>query len=220
MKIVIQCAATKNQSRLDAGFKSSDGRTVKFVGRPELVPSDNRCVYVRPDDLVTEGKTWRELLVQYNINRSNPAHLLPAYLLYKHQAYQHLVNKFGLENVFILSAGWGLISGSFLTPDYDITFSRAKNVLPQNQRSKQDNYNDFCNLPDDGEDILFFGGKDYLPLFIRLTDHLRGEKKVIFNSDTAPSLPTGFSSKRFLTTQRTNWHYSAAQALIDGGIEV
>jgi hypothetical protein len=34
-----------------------------------------------------------------------------------------LVEKFGIEKVFILSAGWGLIRADFLTPNYDITFS-------------------------------------------------------------------------------------------------
>ena len=34
----------------------------------------------------------------------------------------------GLDRLYILSAGWGLIPGDFLTPNYDITFSAAQNV--------------------------------------------------------------------------------------------
>ena len=38
------------------------------------------------------------------------------------------------------------------------------------RRRKADRYDDFRMLPDDTEEeILFFGGKDYLPLFCSLT---------------------------------------------------
>jgi hypothetical protein len=35
------------------------------------------------------------------------------------------VDRFGLENVYVLSASWGLIRADFLTPYYDITFSSS-----------------------------------------------------------------------------------------------
>ena len=53
-----------------------------------------------------------------------------------------LVEIFGIDNVYILSAGWGLIRASFLTPNYDITFSAPAGAY--NLRRKYDQYCD-CN---------------------------------------------------------------------------
>ncbi|MBL6987325.1 MAG: hypothetical protein ISR72_09875 [Methylobacter sp.] len=221
MKIVIQCAATKNLAQPGAGFLTTDKRLVQFVAQPELAPFNEQYAYAHPDDLSDGRQTWRERLSDYNNGTpSNPLHLLPAYRLYVNSAYENLVKKFGAEQVFILSAGWGLISANFLTPDYDITFSKAKNVEPYCRRSKSDTYSDLCQLPDDGESIVFLGGKDYLPLFCMLTRELKGMKKVFFNSSVDPNLGHGFCSERFITTKRTNWHYSCAQALIDGKIGI
>jgi hypothetical protein len=63
----------------------------------------------------------------------------------------------------------GLIRADFLTPRYDITYSpSAENYK---RRRRKDRYHDFCMLPQQlDDDILFFGGKDYLPLFRSLTN--------------------------------------------------
>ena len=61
-----------------------------------------------------------------------------------------------------------MIAADFLTPDYDITFSGSADAYVR--RGKKDRYKDFCMLPADTvDDIVFFGGKDYLPLFAKLT---------------------------------------------------
>jgi len=93
--------------------------------------------------------------------------LLPPYRLYAHDAYGALADKFDVKNVFILSAGWGLIPATFLTPYYDITFSASADSWKR--RRREDPYDDFSLIPDDGEDIVFLGGKDYIPLFCRPT---------------------------------------------------
>lgn len=218
MKIVIQCAATKNPAPFGSGFRTNDNRLVKFVAHPELAPKSEMEAYARPDDL-TGSQTWRERLLDYNKDpAANPLNFLPAYRLYANKAYADLVAKFGLDQVFILSAGWGIIPASFLTPDYDITFSHAKNVDAHCRRAKSDTYADICLLPDDGDVIVFLGGKDYLPLFSRLTSALKGAKKVFFNSQIESKLGSGFRLEKFSTSQRTNWHYQCAQAMIDGKI--
>lgn len=220
MKIVIQCAATKNPIQSGAGFFTTDKRSVKFVAHPELAPSSEKHAYAHPDDLSDGLQTWRECLLIYNNGTpTNPLQLMPAYLLYVNRAYKNLVNKFGLEQVFILSAGWGLIPADFLIPDYNITFSSAKNVESFCRRRVLDHYADICRMPNDGDNIIFLGGKNYLPLFCQLTAGLKGMKKVFFNSNISPTLEFGFSSERFHTTWRTNWHYQCAQALIDGKID-
>jgi hypothetical protein len=127
------------------------------------------------------------------------------------------VEKFGVDSVFILSAGWGLIPADFLTPDYDITFTASAD--PWKRRRKGERYDDFCLLPDEGDEITFLGGKEYLPLFFKLTAPLRADKTVIYNSARPPVLPSGFKAVRYETSTRTNWHYECARDLVAGRLE-
>src|SRR3954468_15411313 len=124
MIAVIQCAATK---RSDAGrLVTAAGKPVVFVADPAMAPPDTSVVYARPGDKSDGEKSWRQVLLDYNRNEpDNPLRLMPAWRLYSHAVYERLVTHCGVNNVYILSAGWGLISASFLTPEYDITFSSS-----------------------------------------------------------------------------------------------
>ena len=118
--------------------------------------------------------------MDYNNNpRGNPLGLVAAYRLYDNAVYQHLVDKLGIANVYILSAGWGLIRADFLTPYYDITFSAiARGDDAYKRRRKADRYEDFRMLPEETEDeIVFLGGKDYIALFCELTCGVRSERR-------------------------------------------
>ena len=126
------------------------------------------------------------------------------------------MDRFGVEQVYILHAGWGLIKADFLTPYYDITFSRGQNVDPYKRRAKTDLYRDFCMLPHGlDEEIVFFGGKDYLPLFCLLTANANGERKVFYNAGQAPQA-SGCVLERFETRTRTNWQYECANEFLQG----
>jgi hypothetical protein len=213
MIVVIQCAASKDA---DAGhLVTADGKPVTFVAHPEIAPKDNEF-YVRPDDAAGEGKSWRDILMEYNGKPAdNPYRLLPAYRLYRNAVYRRLVERLGIGSVYILSAGWGLITANFLTPYYDITFSRAKNVETYKRRGKTDRYRDICMLPDGIDDeIIFFGGRDYLPLFCMLTEKAQGKRKIFYNSALPPHVP-GCTLERFETSTKTNWHYECANAFLD-----
>jgi hypothetical protein len=191
------------------------------VAHSENAPKDNEF-YARPDDDTGEGKSWREMLLEYNRESyGNPLRLLPAYRLYENPVYERLVDKFGIENVYILSAGWGLIRSDFLTPDYDITFSAsARGDDAYKRRRKGDPYNDFCMLREETEDeVIFFGGKDYVPLFCALTKGVKGQRKVFHSSGQAPEAP-GCIPVKFETSTRTNWHYECARAYLDGQLLV
>jgi hypothetical protein len=212
MKFVIQCAATKSPGA--KRLQMEDGREVLFVADPAKAPPQSHTVYARPDDLAADGQTWRQILWDYNTRAGNPLGLLPAYRLYVNPIYQRLVSRFGPSNVFILSAGWGLVSAEFLLPDYDITFSSM--APPFKRRRKSDLYLDFCMLAKDPDRIAFVGGKDYLPLFLALTKNSLAQKTIFFNSSLTPLLPFGYSATRYATTTRTNWHYECANDLIDG----
>jgi hypothetical protein len=211
MKIVIQCAARKDPSA--GSLRAADGREVLLVAQPDLAPSEAIRRYARPDDVSDDGRTWRERLIVCNAAAENPLNLLPAYRLYMHDAYRALADRFGLERLFILSAGWGLIPANFLTPSYDITFTTSAEEWKR--RRKGDHYHDFQMLPNDEGPIVFVGGKDYLPLFAKLTASFRARKLVFFNSRIPPNLP-GFEAIRYPTTTRTNWHYECARDLASG----
>ncbi len=215
--IVIQCAASKMPS---AGhLRTQDGRNVLFVARPLEAPARPSFIHARPDDLSDDGThTWRQHLVEYNEQHygDNPLGLLPAYRLYAREEYRRLIERFGLDNVFILSAGWGLIRAAFLTPNYDITFSAQADRYKRRQSSEP--YRDFSQMPAQSDrPILFLGGRDYLPLFEKMTTHACGSK-IIFHQSEAVSRRPGFQYRHYETSTRTNWHYLCAQDLVSGKI--
>jgi len=213
MIVVIQCAASK---RHHAGRLFTDtGLPVEFVGDPAKAPQTSACLFARPDDLSASGKTWRDGLSLYNAHPTeNPLGLLPAFRLYENPVYERLVEKFGLSNVYILSAGWGLLSAGFLTPHYDITFRQS--AEDYKRRRKRDVYQDFCMLPLDADtETIFLGGKDYVPLFTTLSAGIRGRRTIFYNSASPPDA-RGCELKRFPTSTRTNWHNECAAALLAG----
>ena len=224
MIAVIQCAASKNPG---AGrFKTEDGRPVMFVADPTRAPAGKRIVYKRPDDRADSGLLYREELVKYNCHPGgNPLGFLPAWKIYTNPVYAELVDTFDVPNVFILSAGWGLIAADFLIPDYDITFSsNAKGGNAYKRRRRNDVFMDLSMLPADRTGpIVFLGGKDYVPLFCRLTEGAESERIVFYcyseNSDNPPVAP-GCRLLRFETSTRTNWHYECARVLMRRGITI
>lgn len=217
MIVVIQCAAKKSPQA--GNLLTSSGKNVFFVADPTLAPVREGMVYARPDDIAENGNSWREKLLKYNESPGeNPLGLLPSWQLYGNGTYEMLMDKFGTKSLYILSAGWGLISAEFLTPDYDITFRAS--VDEYKRRRKSDYYNDIKMLDNpNSEPIAFFGGKDYISLFCELTKSVKGPKTIFFNSATPPNTP-GCARKRFITKTRTNWHYECAKALIAEDIGV
>ncbi|MCF7849034.1 MAG: hypothetical protein K9M45_09305 [Kiritimatiellales bacterium] len=212
IKVVIQCAATKQP---DAGCMiDQNGKRVMFVAQPERAPANDEIIYARPDDMVNGNGNWRQFLEEYNAQQANPLNLYPAWQLYKHKAYKSLVDRFGIENVYILSAGWGLVRGDFLTPEYDITFSPSAESYKK--RKASDRYDDFSMLPKECcEDLYFFGSKNYLPLFDLLTKDYAGEKFVFYNSSVPPEEMTGCELIKYETRTKTNWHYECAKWFIE-----
>lgn len=225
MIVVIQCAGGKNPN---AGcFMTEDDRPILFVADPKNAPEGKKgVVYKRPDDPAQSGRSYREELVKYN-NRQpgdNPLGLLSACRLYRDPVYAELVDTFGTRNVFILSAGWGLIDADFLTPDYDITFRKGKHTEHYKFREKHHHYDDLSRLPANSTGpIVFLGGKDYVPLFCRLTKGAKPERIIFYyyngRSDNPPDAPR-CRLQRFETKKSTNWHYECAKALIRGDITV
>lgn len=220
MIVVIQCASRK---RADAGhLVSKEGRKVMFVADPNRAPKRESIVHQRPDDPESPGRSYRDVLDEYNRREreENPLDLLPAWKLYENQTYASLAETFGTDKLYILSAGWGLIEAEFLTPNYDITFRNEKGENAYKRRSKDDShYRDFSMIPGDvSSHVVFLGGKDYVSLFCQLTAGI-ARRTVFHNSRSLLSAP-GCDLVRYETSTRTNWHYECARALIDGSISV
>jgi hypothetical protein len=212
--VVIQCAASK--AHVAGHLLTPAGVPVTFVADPEIAPMDDEHIYARPDDDCGSRTSWRDVLVDYNKNPDGDRlGLLPAYRLYANPVYQRLVDKLGIAKVYILSAGWGLIRGDFLTPYYDITFSAsARGDDAYKRRRKADRYEDFRMLPDEtADEVLFFGGKDYIPLFCKLSAGVKSKRTVFYSSGHPPDAP-GCVLARFETTTRTNWHYECANRAV------
>jgi len=222
MKIVIRCAKRKR----DEGYwQTKESKPVLFVAHPELNPDVRNFdgLYDFPDAVSDHpNDTWRKLLSDYNKPPThNPFNLHRAYDLYKPKPpytdlYRGLVTKFGVDNVYILSAGWGLIRSDFFTPQYDITFSNSKDVKPYQKREKEDNkYKDYCMLPKDTTDtIVCLGSNAYIPLFRRLTTHIQSKKVVFYNSCRPPNAP-GWFLKHYDTNNQRAWVYECARNIID-----
>ncbi len=215
MIVVIQCAAGKHHK---AGhLRTVDGRNVMFVAKPDAAPAGAIALFARPDDVSDSGKSWRRVLQEYNAAPGdNPLRLLPAWRLYTNSTYRILVERFGPERLYILSAGWGLIRADFLTPNYDITFSKAGNVEAFKRRSHQDVYEDFRLSSGLGEPIVFFGGRDYLRLFCRLTGGTNAPRTVLHAAGRVCA--PGCTLRRY-GDPFTNWHYRCARDFAKGKLQ-
>ena len=213
MRVVLQCAAGKQPN---AGtLRTRDGKPVHFRAHPEHLPPGPDVHYAHPDGPSDQGGTWRDVLAHYNRDPGgNPLGLLRAADLYKHPVYRGLDRSPRITDLMILSAGWGLLSADWLTPDYDITFSPSAG--PEKRRMKRDRFDDWAQVDLSGQEpLVFLGGTAYFDLFVQLTAGYTGRRVAIYNSTTVPSAP-GVEAVRFETSARTNWHYGAAKALLEG----
>lgn len=229
MIVVISCAGSKAPS---AGrLRTPDGRQVAFVAHPELMQEsriDPNLVYDSPDDQSGFGVTWREKLAEYNEEYrrtgSNPHDLLPAFQLYKNRTYRDLVGRFKLENVFIISAGWGIIRSDFLTPHYDITFSSMAPPAERRDYARDGGFMDYNALADAQEvfegPVVCVASQAYLPLFHKLTESLDCEKLAFFVTNVPPDLPGCKPVRYEVRGMANNWQYRCARDLIDGKLQI
>lgn len=211
--LVIPCAARKqaNAGRL----LTENGTPVHFVANPATAPHDPTVAYRRPDDTALSSLSWRQVLQQYNETyggrEDNPLGLLPAWQLYEEPTYGHIADRLGEANVFILSAGWGLIPASFLVPNYDITLANSGEDYVRRRLSER--WDDFAMLPKaSSRPIMFCGGKNYVPLFCELTAGAQAER-IVYHVGNPPHAPN-CRCKPYETLRRTNWHYECARWLL------
>lgn len=212
MKIVIQCAGSKQSTA--ASLADASGASVRFCADP--AHADSLAPHAQPDDRANgSGQTWRDKLAAYNQEFArtgeNPTNLLSAGSLYTPPAYAKL--RAATAGFFVLSAGWGLVRSSYLLPDYDVTFSKNKNVPLKSRRSmRQGGWKDFNHLTSDtppDEEIHFFGSKEYLALFCVLAEPERREGWVVIHHKGPVVQNPRCRYEHYTGTTRTNWHYVA-----------
>lgn len=212
--VVIQCAGEKSPDAKP--LLASDGTSVEFVAHPEKRPAG--LIAAHPDGLINPGHgTWREYVVR--LNDTQPDVLTRAAHLYDRAVYRQLVDTLGWKQVFILSAGRGLVRSDFRLPKYDITF-RKDNDRPWITRYDNDLFLDFNQMRDckltGNDELCFFGGKSYAKLFVQLVGDLPAARKIIYYNTKADMRMPGFDCIRFHPPWRpwTNWHYECAKDFI------
>jgi len=233
MVIITQCAGSKNNTNKCGFFKTEDGKKVIFVANLKLVPEEEKkedVIFAHPDDSykISENEilTYREALVRYNKNQrdENPYSLCDALSLYKPPIYQRLKNLNKNITVYILSAGWGLVRGSFLLPHYDITFSSKSKVEKYKRRKlSEKSFNDFNHLKEDRKElslneykIYVFITTNYLDLFYKLMKEIDvSENQItIFHLSNNILKKEKFNYELLNNAQRTNWHYTALEKFL------
>jgi hypothetical protein len=217
MKIIISCCDRKNGEPF-----SHNGEIIHFVSRVnEALP--NNELYFHPDNLIpNEHISWRELVTQQE-NRND---LLPAYQLYRPNIYNLLFQNFG-NDLFIFSAGWGIVRADFRLPKYNVTFSNNNHIPPYAKRNNDDIFHDFNHLVGihENESIVLIAGSDYVLPFCQLTENLPNNKIIFYkNQNRLNNNPylngNNFQFQFYHTNRRTNWHYEFAQRLINNEIEI
>lgn len=221
LTVVIACAGTKTEPR--GHLTLEDGQRVKFVAHPNEAPRTASITYKHPDDVGCLGQSWRNELFEYNrAPARNHLGLLAAWKLYEPpsfpRVYSDLVKTYSLENVFILSAGWGLVAAGFLLPDYDITF--ASGAASYKRRRTRDPFSDFAMLPTDAEGpVVFLGGKSYVRSFCELTEDVAA-RRIVFHYSSRPPSAMNCELRRFEGASPRTWHYECAEALISRDIRI
>jgi hypothetical protein len=229
MKAIIQCASRKREN---AGSFRCEGKRVKFVASPRSAPQDAGVLYARPDDpMPGGGGSWRDHLVRYNQSGENPDSLLPSADLYRPPTYGRLARAEarGKMDLFILSAGWGLVRGHYLLPDYDITFSHPSDRWKLRPQADAEAYTDFNQLAEPGavapgERVVFFGGQAYLHQLAKLVKGLptsvTAYRRVPLGSPAGADpiagsvAPGSIWFVDFPTRRTTNWHYECAEKFV------
>lgn len=187
-----------------------------FVGNPAIAPEDSGFEYARPDDPSDTGAPWRRRLCDYNGRPGgNPFGLLPAGRLYADETYSLLVERYGLAGFYILSAGWGILRADFLTPNYDITFGFHPGDH-RHRRLKDHCWKDREMRPAETTGpVMFFGEKDYVPHFCRLTEGLVAPR-IVWRCSTEPVEAPGCRVREYERRTGNKWHYECVRDFLAG----
>lgn len=227
MKVVIQCADDKKSAET---FTLND-YSVRFVATPDIGLSE-ACPWDRIPSMA--GQTWIDCARAYGnpsnwqiyqnagIGISGNGALMQCGDLYAPPAYGNLLQAIGKENVYILSAGWGLIRANYGIPPYNVTFCNANNV-PENAKispPKRANYLSFGDIVDGDDEIhLFITAKYFAYWELNFINNDRHADRIILHWRKGQSLPLSSPLEDQVVhhdcgNQRQNWHYTAVKQFL------
>ena len=224
MIVVIQCAGRKHPNTPPLTF---NGNVVHFVAQPQDGQVDKRPW----DQIPGSNKTWIDCIKAYNeasgempaeyinlnIGTEKSRRLWQCGNLYKPPVYGELMSACGLRNVYILSAGWGLVRADKFIPKYDVTFSQLGDIsvrIAATDRLQCASLSD--EIPDNGEINLFISRAHVL-----YWSHLYRDaaQRTVLHWRLGQELPNGQYGtivKHDCGDQVTNWQYTAARQFIAG----
>ena len=229
MKAVIQCAGRKEKT---AETFALNGVPQTFVAKP----SDKNQVCPWDEIPTLTCKTWidcahafrnqngRDTFEHAGVSISGSGRLTECGRLYLPVAYSALISRLGKENVYILSAGWGLVRADAVIPTYNITFSEAPKV-PMNARVTPEGRSKSPSISDDmpGDDeIHFFMTPNYLEYWFQSLSGVGGDhRRFVFHwKKGARNLPAGIHEGNAIWHElggmKTNWHYAAVNQFLNG----
>lgn len=211
MIAIIQCSGSKYCT---GHFTTASNNPVSFCNTNPFHPQ--RTCYYPWDISDMPPHTWIDRVHTYNGAGGNSHAFLPAISLYKPKIYRDLeawIKKSSANReVYILSAGWGLVRSSFLLPCYDLTFAKGS------ARIKGEGHFPrlLCHIKNNPQDVHVFITPNYYALFgyfakkaciSDCTLYFRPSK-----SNESPKI-SEFKGEycSFSTSRRTNWHESAAR---------
>jgi Family of unknown function (DUF6884) len=224
LKLVITCAGHKREP---ISF-DNEGSRVEFVAQPHLAPRDPKVVYFRPDDSAPgTNATWRGILEDYNLCKQNERGFWASFKLYQppkpysdiYERLKGFADRRGHE-LFILSAGWGLVQSDYWLPHYQITFTRKTDKL-YTFRSSADCYQDFQQLTNpDSVPIIIFAGKSYRKTLFDLLHGVAGRKLVFWLHGAVIPEQEGYEFLPYVPPDhirdlKTNWQYECAKDFIE-----
>ena len=218
-QILIQCAGDKSS---DAGTFKYHGKIVNFVAQPQVCQETSCSVYVNPNQIIDQNKniTWFDKLKEYNKEYvetgDNPYNLFKAVELYRNAIFNHIKQRIGSENIYILSAGWGIVKGSYLLPDYNITFSGAHNNKEWRDINLEwQDMNHLDDPPSNINDLHIFCTANYHPLLKRLLGgKIRKDAKITIHTNLYMDVDN-YKYEEFFPTGNTNWQYACAKDFIN-----
>jgi hypothetical protein len=216
VKVVIQCAGRK----ICAPTLSQGDQALNFVATPRLGPPNERAPWDALPALNSD--TWIDCVRDYNDKKILPLgiavskgqNLTTAGSLYRRSIYQDLIRTVGSQNVYILSAGWGLIRADDKIPPYNVTFSNNALLEAKITPAKRGLHGSIRKAVDGDDEIHLFLTPKYLEYWVKCFSGQFGSRKVILHWRKSQKLPRLSGSPNDIYwhccgSQRT-WPYDAA----------
>lgn len=219
VKVVIQCAGLKVPGALTLALNGVDR---KFVARPELAGRKGSAPW---DEIGAGNRTFIDFVRDYNrgdvgyygrVAVANGGSLTAAGSLYRNRIYQELLTACSVENVYILSAGWGLVRANDEIPVYDITFSQNAQEMNRITPDDRAQHGTVRDAVDGCEEIHLFLSRSYADYWFLVFPELNGRVILHWRMGQEHPLNNVHVIEHDCGNMRTNWQNTAAGQWLNG----